>query len=88
VESTVLAAAAYADRERLLYLEFRSGAIYRYFDFPEQKYDEPLAADSKGQYFSRHMRDRSALRTSSTWIPDGELTYSSEEEIWRESCVE
>jgi KTSC domain len=58
VESSVLAAAAYADHERLLYLEFRSGAIYRYFDFPKQKYDELLAADSKGQYFSWQIRDR------------------------------
>ena len=58
LESSVLSAAAYDDRERLLYLEFRSGAIYRYFDFPRRQYDELLAADSKGQYFSRHIRDR------------------------------
>ena len=58
VESSVLAAVAYAHRERLLYLEFRSGAIYRYFDFPVQMYEELLAADSKGQYFSWHIRDR------------------------------
>jgi hypothetical protein len=57
-ESSVLAAAAYIDRERLLYLEFRSAAIYRYFDFPAEKYDELLAADSKGQYFGSHIRDR------------------------------
>jgi lysyl-tRNA synthetase class 2 len=58
VESSVLAAAAFAHRVRLLYLEFRSGAIYRYFDFPGEKYEEFLAADSKGQYFSGHIRDR------------------------------
>ena len=56
-ESSVLAAAAYIDRERLLYLEFRSSAIYRYFDFPAQKYDELVGADSKGEYFNIHIRD-------------------------------
>jgi hypothetical protein len=58
VESSVLAAAAYAPRERVVYLEFRSGAIYRYFDFPSERYQEFLAAESKGQFFTRHIRDR------------------------------
>jgi hypothetical protein len=57
-ESSVLAAAAYVLRERQLYLEFRSAAIYRYSHFPAEKYDELLAAGSKGQYFSVHIRDR------------------------------
>jgi hypothetical protein len=57
-ESSVLAAAAHIDRERLLYLEFRSGAIYRYFDFPAEGYDDLPAASSRGQYFSVHIRDR------------------------------
>jgi hypothetical protein len=35
VESSVLAAPRYSRRERSLYLKFRSGAVYRYFDFPQ-----------------------------------------------------
>jgi hypothetical protein len=61
VESSALAAAAYVRRAQLLYLEFRSGAIYRYFDIPFVLYDEFLAADSKGRFFSRHIRDRFAF---------------------------
>lgn len=57
VESSALAAAAYTPREQVLYREFRSGAIYRYFDFPPALYRDFLAADSKGRFFSRHIRD-------------------------------
>jgi len=39
VESSVLAAAAYAPYEQVLHLEFRSGAIYRYFDVPQELYE-------------------------------------------------
>lgn len=57
VESSVLAAARYSRRERSLYLRFRSGAVYRYFDFPRDQYSEFLVADSKGQYFNCQIRD-------------------------------
>lgn len=57
VESSVLAAAAYAAGEQVLYLEFRSGAVYRYFDFPPELYEDFLVADSKGGFFSHRIRD-------------------------------
>ena len=56
VESSVFQAAAYAERQVLLYLLFRSGEVYRYFDFPRGQYQEFLAADSKGRYFGRNIR--------------------------------
>ena len=34
VESSALQAAAYAEQQALLYLLFRSGEVYRYFDVP------------------------------------------------------
>jgi hypothetical protein len=34
VESSALQAAAYAEHQALLYLLFRSGEVYRYFEFP------------------------------------------------------
>lgn len=58
LESSVLASAAYSPGERQLYLEFRSGAVYRYVDVPLQQYVEFLAADSKGRYFNLSIRDR------------------------------
>ena len=56
VESSAFQAAAYAEGQALLYLLFRSGELYRYFDVPGWRYQEFLAADSKGRYFGRNIR--------------------------------
>ena len=58
LESSVFTSVAYIRSKRILELEFRSGAVYRYFDFSPQQFNEFLAAESKGGYFSRHIRDR------------------------------
>jgi len=58
LSSTALQTAAYQDQGALLELEFRSGAIYRYFGVPAQTYQELLGAESKGTYFRCHIRDR------------------------------
>ena len=50
VKSKMLAAVAYNPEWHHLYLEFRSGDIYCYRDVPGERYEELLAADSKGQY--------------------------------------
>ena len=57
-ESSAFPAAAYAEAQTLLYLLFRSGEVYRYFDVPWGQYQEFLAADSKGRYFGRNIRGR------------------------------
>jgi hypothetical protein len=57
VESSVLAAVAYPRDEHLLFVEFRSGEIYCYFEVPPGRYEELLCADSKGGYFNRHIRN-------------------------------
>ena len=58
VESSAFQAAAYAEHQALLYLLFRSGEIYRYYEVPQWQYPEFLAADSKGRYFGRNIRGR------------------------------
>jgi hypothetical protein len=58
LQSTSLNAAAYQDQSASLELEFRSGAIYRYIDVPEQVYRGLLSAESKGRYFNQHIRNR------------------------------
>ena len=40
----------------MLPLEFRNGAIYRYFEVPAALYAALLAADSKGTFFNRQIR--------------------------------
>jgi hypothetical protein len=42
----------------ILYLRFRSGDVYRYFDFTAEQYRESLNAESRGRYFLSHIRDR------------------------------
>jgi hypothetical protein len=58
VDSSVFTSAAYRAGARQLYLRFHNGDIYRYFEYPLQGYEDFLAADSKGGYFSQHIRDR------------------------------
>ena len=58
VDSSLLASAAYDADESVLQLEFRDGAIYRYFAVPPAVYHDLLAADSKGSYFNKQIRGR------------------------------
>jgi hypothetical protein len=58
VESSAFRAAAYAADQAVLYLLFRSGELYRYFDVARWQYQEFLEADSKGRYFGRNIRGR------------------------------
>jgi hypothetical protein len=62
VASTTLAAVSYFPDRHLLELQFRSGAVYQYFDVSLHDYHELLAADSKGTYFNRHIRNRFPYR--------------------------
>jgi hypothetical protein len=57
IESKLLAASAYDAGENTLWLRFRSGDVYRYFDFPEQQYREFLDAESRGRYFLSRIRN-------------------------------
>ena len=57
VGSSLFTSAAYRSDARQLYLRFRGGDIYRYFDFPVEMYEAFLTAESKGRYFGRHIRN-------------------------------
>jgi len=58
LESKMFLAEAYDAERHILYLRFRSGDVYRYFDFPEDEHREFLNAESHGRYFLGHIRDR------------------------------
>ena len=60
LNSTSLHAVTYQDQCAVLELEFRSGAIYRYFSIPQQTFEELLRAESKGGYFNARIRNRFA----------------------------
>jgi hypothetical protein len=57
VDSTTLASVAFHFQLHVLELEFRNGALYRYFDVPPCVHDALLEADSKGWYFNHHIRN-------------------------------
>jgi hypothetical protein len=57
-ESSFMTGAAYHAELAILELTFRSGAIYCYFGVPEQIYNQLLRAESQGQYFNCHIRNR------------------------------
>jgi KTSC domain len=58
VESTTLAIIAYDEAQALLRLEFRSRAVYLYFDVPCGVHEGLLRAASRGRYFNTEIRGR------------------------------
>ena len=56
VESSNLAAVGYVEDERVLYVTFRNGNEYRYFDVPPEKYAGIFEAPSAGAYFHSEIR--------------------------------
>ncbi len=54
--SSLLSSIGYS-REATLEIEFRNGAIYRYFLVPRVVFEGLLAAPSKGRYFNRQVRN-------------------------------
>jgi len=57
VDSSLLSSIGYSI-DATLELEFRSGAIYRYFVVPQTIFEGLIAAESKGAYFNRNVRNR------------------------------
>lgn len=68
VDSTLLLWVLYVPDQSCLRLKFRSGEIYDYTAVPHRIYQALLAAESKGRYFNRYIRDAypsQRLRTGS-----------------------
>lgn len=64
LESKLLASSAYDAGKQTLYLRFRSGEVYRYFEFPREQYQAFLAAESRGRYFPKLYSESVPLRTT------------------------
>lgn len=48
----------YDAEKSILYLRFRSGEVFRYFDLPTGHYEQFLRAESRGRYFRAHIRNQ------------------------------
>lgn len=58
VESTTLRSAGHDPKSAVLELQFRNGAVYRYFLVPQGIYRDLMGASSKGGYFNQNIRGR------------------------------
>jgi hypothetical protein len=58
LQSKLLASSAYDAEKHTLYLRFRSGEVYRYFEFSQEQYQAFLDAESRGRYFLSHIRNQ------------------------------
>jgi ATP-dependent DNA helicase RecG len=56
VESSNIQSVGYDATLRVLEIEFHGGAVYQYDDVDSSVYADLMAADSKGQFFSREIR--------------------------------
>ena len=58
VQSSTISSAGYSRKSRMLDIEFRTGAVYRYQDVPASVYAAFTAAQSKGRYFGAEIRGK------------------------------
>jgi KTSC domain len=66
VVSSCIASIGYAEETRILEVEFRSGAVYRYFLVPGGIHAALMAAASKGAYLNLCIKGRFPESRSST----------------------
>ena len=57
VDSSNIKRIGYRHQTRELFVDFNSGAHYRYRGVPQQAFDSLMKADSIGEHFAEHIRD-------------------------------
>lgn len=55
IESSMIRSIGFDPDSSVLEIEFNSGAIWQYFDFPESEWYEFENAESQGKYFNREI---------------------------------
>jgi len=55
VESSNILGVYYNINTAILYLQFKDGSVYEYYDVPEYVYNEFIAAESKGTYAHKNI---------------------------------
>ena len=57
VSSSMMASIGYDSKTKMLEIEFNSGAIWQYLDFPKSEFNKMIKADSLGRYFNDCIKD-------------------------------
>jgi KTSC domain len=55
-ESSNISRIGYDDGNQVLYVEFKSGGTYQYFDVAEQMFADMKSASSKGQFLAQNIK--------------------------------
>ncbi len=58
IESSMIRSIGHDADNSTLEIEFNSGAIWQYFDFPESIWYEFEGADSQGKFFHREIKNQ------------------------------
>lgn len=58
VESSMITSIGYDESSSTLEVEFKSGVVWQYYDFPEYMWYEFQTAESKGKYFHAYIREQ------------------------------
>jgi len=58
VKSSSIKSIGYDKESRTLEVEFSSGQLYRYHDFPAKAHSALIDADSVGKYFTQHIKPK------------------------------
>lgn len=77
VNSSQIKTIGYDETTRTLYIEFRNGVVYQYFDFPKEKFGQMLIPTmSVGSYFQKEIKENAAQLYSRTAckVIDGKLS--------------
>lgn len=56
IESSMIRSIGYDSSNSTLEIEFNSGAVWQYFDFPESLWYEFEGAESQGKFFHREIK--------------------------------
>lgn len=55
-ESSNISRFGYDDANQVLYVEYRSGGVYQYFDVSPSVFEQLKTAPSKGQFLAREIK--------------------------------
>ena len=58
VESSNLRSVGYDEFLLVLEIEFKSGAVYRYYGVPSEVHDELINSESVGKYFNANVKSK------------------------------
>ncbi|MCP3463490.1 KTSC domain-containing protein [Bradyrhizobium sp. CCGUVB23] len=58
VNSSNLVSVGYDEDSSTLEIEFKGGAVYRYFNVPSFEHERLMAANSHGVYFNTNIKDK------------------------------